>query len=234
MNPERVNAYNLVQSANVGVSEEEVNKLRENMNKCALLRLLESTDPDEVRHFVDRLMECLSRAKKFPPPTEKVDRHVYEQTDITRVAETVASVKASGDTVAMKVILLAGLRTSAMFVQIFCPPPSPTMDRRFLVDPDVMQAFTTGLNNPLQTHMTAFLVGRAATPEMLVTACLTSWMELGPWHDADRWSKLEANAPSVEMRAVAKRIKMAEGGRAVDDDQARLTGGDHEALLLDF
>ena len=230
----RVNAYNLVQSANVGVSKEDVETLVSNMKRCALTRLLESTNPREVAHFMDRLLECLSRDNIFPPPPEKVDKHIYEQCDIDQVARTLAGIRASEDTVTMKVVILAGLRVSTLFLQIFCPPPSPTLDRHFLVDPDALLFFLSGENNPLQCHITAFVVGRASSPEKLVTDCLTSWLELGSWRTHDTWSRISANEPSAELHAVAKRLRLEAGENPDNHEQARLEAPNTDSYLLDF
>lgn len=232
MNLKRVRANNLINSARTGVSEQQRQSLEDNRNKCALMRLFASQDRSEVRRYVDVLKDCLKKEGIFPPPREKVDEHVYEQTDVDMTQGVVDAATSTGDLVVMKAILMVGLRVSKQFVQVFCPLPSPTMDRRFLVNPEVMALFVDHPRLGLIRLISLFLQGRHASPAHFVSICFTTWEEFGPWIGYEQWGTASTNQPSAEIAEVRKRLRMTADADA--REHAMLEAGAGEQGLIDY
>ena len=232
MDLKRVRADHLLNSLKTDVSSEQMEENEARRRRCRLTALLESTDRTEVRHFVHELMACLAREHIFPPPQDKVNRHIYDQTDIDAVQQFVTDTCSAGNTVAMKALILTGLRVSALFVQVFCPPPSPTMDRRFLVNPAKLQTFLLGPGKGLVHHISSFVVMRLGTPEHFVSTCMATWAQLAPWKDYEAWGAVSTNESSAELHDVHKRQRLGPSADPAEHALLASAGSDH--ALLDY
>lgn len=231
MDAKRIRADDLMRSCDVNVSMEQMEEVEKKRSRCRLTALLESNNPAEVRHFVDELMDCLARENIFPPPPAMVNLNLYEQSDIDGVQEFVTAVTSAGNLIPMKALILFGLRVSVRFVQVFCPPPSPTMERRFLVDPEKLSEFLGTQVKGLPYHMSCFLMTRLSSPMVFVAACLTTWRQNAPWENFEVWGSVSTNAISAELGDVRKRQRLGNYADGEDYEHALLESAGEQALL---
>jgi len=183
-----------------------------------LMKML--NDPALLTHYVGKLIDCLAQDKLFPPhPKYAKD---YEEEDILR-AQNVLTTLHKSDKKAFKLGLIwFGLRVSPSFVNIFCPPPDPLLQRRFLVNPEKLAAMIKGKQQPLRERISLFVCcsGRI-TLEHFVSSCYEEWMTSLPWLDHEVWSNISPNAPSKEIENAARR-------RSINDHSS------HEPNFLEY
>ena len=230
VNLKGVRADNLLKSVRVGVSAEEVQELEERRKKCALTALFESRDVARTRAYVHELLSCLQREGIFPPSQDKVDEHVYEQTDVEKARTLVRDVCAAGNLPAMFTLLLTGLRISAMFRQVFCPLPSPLMERRFLVNPQKLEFFVFGRRPGLIRLLTSLLLARHESPEHFVSVVMTEWEQLAPWDDYETWGSMSTNQPGAGIVDARKRLRLTAAGEANEHAMLEAAAADPAAL----
>jgi hypothetical protein len=234
MNAKRIEAANLMWAVTTNVSDNEAKM--EMRKRCYLLRLLLSTDADELRSCLDQLFMDLASDAVFPPPEDDVERTVYERTDVTNVTRTMTAVRNGSNPTHMKALILFGLRVSRRFRQFFCPPPSAGLRQRFLVNPVKFEVFLSGPANPLCRFVTHFITSSLDYDHMIthfVAMCLSEWMEYEPWADFEKWGSASPNQPAIEIAHVRKRLRQATNAGVVDDDTRYLedTAAADAALL---
>ena len=177
--------------------------------KCTLYRLMhKNNDTRELDHYLGKLVDCLARDQIFPPAPKLMQQRKYEDKDITDAQAVLTHVINSKDLVLKRGLVLLGLRISASFINIFCPPPDERLNRRFLVNPEKLMLFIKGEGQPLRFHLSAFCNNNQDFPiDHCVISCCTEWNSLMPWLDHEQWSGISANAPSVGLIANTNRNK---------------------------
>ena len=213
------------------VGDEESKKLEEQRNKCTIYRLMHNNeDPAELNYFLNKLVECLARDRVFPPAQKLMDQHKFEKADITSAQAVLTHVINGRNLVLKRMLIWLGLRISSSFINIFCPPPDEKLHRRFLVDPGKLAMMIKGEEQPLRFHLSSFCNNNQQfTLEHCLTSCCVEWNSLMPWLDHDTWSGVDANAPSANLIASAKRQKLCAAPHSAG--RAYIADGTHQLFL---
>ena len=201
---ESVDAAQLFLNQSKCTIRDELNKkLLEQRNKCAIYRLMHNNDdPRELDFFLGKLVNCLARDEIFPPAPALVIQRKYEKADITQAQNVLTWILNSHNLVYKRGLIWLGLRISASFINIFCPPPSEQLRRRFLVDPDKLIMMIKGEDQPVRLYLSAFCNNNQSfSLEHCVVSCCNQWNMLMPWLEYERWSGVSTNAPSVGLIA---------------------------------
>lgn len=201
------------------IDERMNERLREQRYRCVIYRLMhKNEDTTELDHYLNKLVDCLAKDKIFPPSAKLVQHFRYEEKDIIDAQNVLTHVINSHNVVLKRGLIWLGLRISASFINIFCPPPDERLNRRFLVNPDKLTMMIKGEGQPLRFHLSAFCNNHEDFPiEHCIVSCCTEWNSLMPWLDYETWSGVDANAPSAELATEPnKRVKF--------DDNAHYIG----------
>ena len=186
-------------------------------------------DEHLLDHYVAKLIDCLAQDKIFPPHPKFAKK--YEQEDIRRAQETLTAISKSKLVMFKQSLIWLGLRISSSFINVFCPPPHPTLSRRFLVNPEKLADMITGDKQPLRYEISRFVCSNGRVPlHHFVATCFTHWYMRMPWLDYQIWAKVSPNAPSKEIEQAARRRVIKDN--TADSSHHHYLDNDHQHQQL--
>jgi len=181
-------------------------------------------------HYVGKLIDCLAEDRIFPPHPRF--RKNYEEADIAEAESTLTKIKNSDLSAFKKALIWTGLRISASFVHVFCPPANINIERRFLVNPDKLYELLKGKEQPIRYEMSRYMCSEGRVNlEHFVASCNTHWEMRIPWLDHEHWSNISPNAPSRELKSIAKRGAIKDNGLTSNDADHYIDGGATQAMI---
>lgn len=187
--------------------------IEQNKNNDIIHRLMTNNeDQRELTDFVQKLAQCLAEDGVFPPTKEALLKRPREMGDVIQTQNRLTLIVKSNNLVLKRALIWCGLRISVSFVKLFCPAPDPSLDSRFLVDPDKLSYLIRGhdkfetsvlspqkrRHQPVRFYLSAFINGTMDVVHM-VTSCCIEWFELKPWDNYEQWSSLSPNMPSTSL-----------------------------------
>ena len=187
----------------------------QHQNRDEIIKMM--NDDNLLTHYVGKLIDCLAQDKLFPPHPRYVKE--YEADDILQAQQVLTMIHKSDKKVFKCGLIWLGLRVCPSFVSIFCPPPDPYLQRRFLVNPEKLAHMIKGDKQPLRYELSRFVTSSGRVPiHHFVCACLLHWYTLMPWLDYEVWSNISPNAPSREIETAARRRFLNDGASPDNDN----------------
>jgi len=205
--------------------------LQRDKNNDEIIRLM--SNEQLLNHYFCKLIDCLAQDGIFPPHPKY--RKKYETADIKEAEAVLNRLKNSQLHLQKQALIWMGLRISVSFVQIFCPPPSVQMERRFLVNPEKLYEMLRGKENPISYQMSRYMCSMGRVPlSHFVSSCMTDWYARLPWLNHEQWARVSPNAPSKELKNIAKRAIIKDNiSNSVDADNF-IDAPSHAAGMLDY
>jgi len=149
-----------------------------NTHHDEITRMMDNTEL--LDHYVGKLIDCLAEDRIFPPHPRF--RKNYEEADIAEAESTLTKIKNSDLSAFKKALIWTGLRISASFVHVFCPPANINIERRFLVNPDKLYELLKGKEQPIRYEMSRYMCSEGRVNlEHFVASCNTHWEMRIPW-----------------------------------------------------
>lgn len=187
--------------------------IKEDKDKDVIHRIMTNNDDQrELTDFVQKLARCLADDGVFPPTRETLLKRPREMGDVIQTQNRLTLIIKSNSLVLKRALFWCGIRISVSFVKLLCPAPDPSLDSRFLVDPDKLSYLVRGhdkfdtsvktpqkrRHQPVRFYLSAFINGTMDITHM-VTSCCVEWFELKPWDNYAHWSSLSPNMPSLSL-----------------------------------
>lgn len=202
-------------------TEQEWAEENERRKKCKLTYLMAYAPDHEVLRYADIALQCLRDSSVYPFPAPE-----FDPVDTELGAEALDIVMTQGNIMYQKNLIWMALYLSREFVSVFCPRPSASGNREFLVNPEILGAFISGKKSPLIAIVSSMLINNIGVDHM-GPAALEKWMELRPWADHEVWSKLQADGSGGEL------VQMAICDERRDATLARIEAAGKGPLLLE-